>query len=156
MKGGVILNYTTEVSVEKSHAEVMKLLRDFGVYNIGTDYDPKTRIPTALSFVLETKIGPRQFQVPARIERVQRILTERYKAGDRRLGPRHTTYEHASRVAWRVLKDWLEAQLAVVKLDLVDAGELFFGQLVAGPRGQTTYQLFEGRALLGPGKEERE
>jgi uncharacterized protein YqgV (UPF0045/DUF77 family) len=150
---GIILNYTTEVSPQKSLGEITQTLIEFGATNISIDYDRERKIPTGLSFTVETPIGDREFRLPARIERVQKILKDKYNAGDRRIGPRHTTFEHAARVAWRVLKDWVEAQIAMVKLDLITVDELFLPQMIAGRRGETVYQLFEGRALLGPGKE---
>ncbi len=152
MRGDIIINFTTEIAPEKSLGEISRILVEFGATHISIEYDKVKKVPIGISFVAETPLGDREFRLPARIERVQKVITDKYEAGDRRLGPRHTTFEHAARVAWRILRDWIEAQLAMVKLDLISIDEMFFPQLVAGERGETVYQLFEGRRLLGPGK----
>ncbi len=150
----IIINYTTEIAAQKSLGQITQTLVEFGASNISVAYDRVNKVPSGVSFVVETPVGDREFVLPARIERVQRVLKERYEAGDRRIGPRHTTYEHAARVAWRILKDWIEAQIAMVRLDLVSVDEIFFSRMIAGSKGETVYELFEERRpLLGPGKE---
>jgi len=33
---------------------------------------------------------------------------------------KYRTREHAARVAWRICKDWIEAQLAIVDAEMAD------------------------------------
>lgn len=137
-----ILNYTTEIAASKTIGEIVSLLLEFGVSSISTDYDPATKQPTALAFSVETARGIREFALPAHVDAVQRILQKRWDDGDRRLGKRHTTTEHATRVAWRVLKDWVEAQLALIQMGMARVDEVMFPYLIAGPAGETAYQLY--------------
>ena len=44
---------------------------------------------------------------------------------DRRIPPKMRTKEQATRVAWRIVKDWLAAQLAMIEAGLVDLEEVF-------------------------------
>jgi hypothetical protein len=57
----------------------------------------------------------------------------------------------AGRVAWRILKDWVEAQLALVEAELVDVAEIMLPYMVTNDK-RTVYQvMIDSRlALEGP------
>jgi hypothetical protein len=59
--------------------------------------------------------------------------------------------EHARRVAWRILKDWIEVQLALVEAGLASADEALFRHMV-GAGGKTIYEMFreQHRSLPAP------
>ena len=65
------------------------------------------------------------FRMPANIEAVQAILKRQFKSGRSRF----TTKEHASRVAWRILKDWVEAQLALLRTGQVTIEQAFLSYM---------------------------
>lgn len=51
------------------------------------------------------------------------------------------TAEQAQRVAWRVLKSWIEAQIAIIETGMVAADEVFLPyQIVQG--GETVYEAY--------------
>ena len=61
--------------------------------------------------------------------------------------------EHAYRVAWRIIKDWVEAQLSLLETEMVKMEEIFLPCVIAHS-GQTVYQVMaERHFMLGPGKE---
>src|SRR6266446_8814999 len=70
------------------------------------------------------------------------ILTE--FEGDRRIPPRIRTKEQAARVAWRIVKDWLEAQLAMIEAGLVDLEQVFL-PYAQNQSGQTVYDVMRSQ-----------
>lgn len=125
-----LLNYTTTISADKSVAEVQQILVRAGATRILIEYNGL--MPSALAF----EVAGVQYRLPCRVEAVYSVLS---KDRDVRSGLR--TREQAQRVAWRVLKDWVEAQLAIIQTGMVEAQEVFFPYQLTG-NGETMYQVF--------------
>jgi hypothetical protein len=138
-----LMNYSTTVPVARSVAQIHGLLVEAGARQIGTDYD-QTGNPVGVMFVTETPAGPRGFAVPINATRVQAVL-EREKV-DRRF----RTFEHAQRVAWRIVKDWLDAQLAIIRTEMVTLDQVMLPYMKAGPKGETVYELLRDQQLALP------
>lgn len=137
-----LLNYTTTVPVRRTVAEVHGMLVEAGARQIATEYSP-TGSPTALAFATDTVDGPRQFVLPVRADRVQAVLKRE------RVAPRYSTPEHAERVAWRVLKDWVEAQLAIIKTEMVTLDQVMLPYMRSAG-GRTLYELYRDSQLSLP------
>jgi hypothetical protein len=62
------------------------------------------------------------------------------------------TEEQALRVGWRIIKDWVEAQMAIVESELAGVAEVFLPYAVT-KSGTTLYKHIEtdGRLLLSNG-----
>lgn len=59
----------------------------------------------------------------------------------------------AERTAWRNVRDWIMAQMAIVEAGQVQIDEVFLPYLTDG-KGRTLYQLYQGGYLaLGDEKE---
>jgi len=52
--------------------------------------------------------------------------------------------EQAARVAWRVVKDWLEAQLAMIEAGMVDLEQVFLAY-AQNPAGETIYEVMRSQ-----------
>lgn len=134
-----ILNYSTQVAVTKTVGEIQALLAKHGAKSILIDYDGQGQ-PVALAFLLATPHGERGFKLPARVEAVWQVL----RGGTPYVPPRLRTREHAARVAWRVLKSWLEAQLALIQTEMVSVLEVLLPYMqVEG--NVTVYERLEGQ-----------
>ncbi len=58
------------------------------------------------------------------------------------------------RVAWRNIRDWVMAQLALYETEIVDTPQIF-SPFTTDTKGQTLYEkMVEGKFLLGSGPEE--
>ena len=57
------------------------------------------------------------------------------------------TREQAERVAWRILKDWVEAQMALLDIEMVRFEEIF-RPYIETSSGQTIYERLEERQFL--------
>lgn len=64
----------------------------------------------------------------------------------------YTSREHATRVAWRVVKDWLEANLALIAAEMATIDEVMLPYLHVGD-DKTLWQAYREReqAALMPG-----
>lgn len=137
-----LLNYTTSVAAEKTASEMQRLLAKAGAGSIMVNYAAGE--PVGLVFMISTVAGPRTFSLPVDALKVEAVL---HKQGvpNRYQGP-----AQAQRVAWRITKDWLEAQLAIVETDMVRLEQVMLPYMQAGD-GRTVWQLFESQALALPG-----
>lgn len=147
-----LLNYTTSIEANKTLGEIMGMLAGAGARSLQVDYDGGN--PTGLQFLIATRFGDRGFQLPANVERVWKVLSRQYDQG--RVQRRFATKEQAARVAWRIVRDWLDVQLALIESGMVDLEEVMLPYLLDERTGQTLYSVMQGQQFkaLGPGKAE--
>jgi hypothetical protein len=118
-----ILNYTTAVNVDRTVAEIQKILAAHGARSIQVDYENGQ--PAGLAFFIETSFGERAFVLPANIDGVFKTLTR----PNARVPRRFATRQQAGRVAWRILKDWIAAQMAIVEAGLAPLEQIMLPYL---------------------------
>lgn len=128
-----IKNYTTSVDVYKSLGEIQGALVSHGARQIMVNYDGAGQ-PVGLLFGIETPDGPRGFCLPANVEGVRAVF-------DRQKGK--APPGQAERTAWRNVRDWVLAQMAIIEAGQVQLDEVFLPYLTDN-RGQTLYQLYQG------------
>lgn len=112
------LNWTTDVAADKTAFECLAVLGKYGARRIGLTFRDD-RMPDGLEFVLMTRWGERAYDLPVDTAAALKVL--RKYADDRKIPNYRANPEQADRVAWRVMKDWLESQLAVIEMGLMDA-----------------------------------
>ena len=62
---------------------------------------------------------------------------------------RYKTPEQAKRVAWRIVKDWVEAQLAIIETQMVKPEQVFLPYAIT-QTGETLYEtVISNSHLLG-------
>lgn len=141
-----LLNYTTTVPVAKTVGEIHGLLVQAGARSIMTEYGAAGS-PVSITFGVETGYGFRSFVLPAQITSVAQALRAE------RVAPRFQTPEQAERVGWRILKDWVEAQLALIKVGMATLDQVMLPYM-QGEGGATVYELYRDRQLaLGTGSD---
>lgn len=141
-----LLNYTTDVPASRSIGQVQGLLVEAGARQVMASYNDDGSIE-GLAFSVPTPLGQRSFALPVHAAQVLQVLERE------RVAPRHRTPEHAERVAWRILKDWLEAQLAIIQTEMVTLDQVMLPYM-RGDDGRTVYELYLDQALAleaGPG-----
>ena len=148
-----LLNYTTSVPAEKSVSEIQRMLARAGASAILMEYDQAGRI-IALSFRLriegQTSEGGKDvsFRLPCDPRPVLAVLEKQ------RVERRYRSTDQALRVSWRIVKDWVEAQLAIIETHMVTTAQVFLPYAVTA-NGQTLYEYIgqNTQLLLGEGKE---
>lgn len=135
-----ILNYTTSIDAHKTGMEISSILARHGASMIATMYDAGQ--PAGIAFKIMTPQGLLDYRLPANTSGVLAKLKQ-----SRQVPQRSKTQEQATRVAWRILKDWVEAQLAIVEAGMVALDEVMLPYMV-GDGGQTWGELYRSRGLL--------
>lgn len=141
-----LLNYTTKVDIFTTLGQIEGMLVKHGARSILKDYDSDGRV-VAVSFQINTPVGMQAVRLPANVEAVQKVLAKQKVKCD---------YEQAERVAWRIVKDWVEAQMAILESEMVTMDEIFLPYMIADVGGNTMYQLFTSKALQIAGNTEVE
>ena len=140
-----LLNYTTTISADKSIAAIQKALAKAGASAVLHEYDQSGNI-IALSFRIKLDNQDISFRLPTDWLAVQKRLEAQ------RVEPRYRTQEHSLRVAWRITKDWVDAQLAIIETQMVTTAQVFLPYAVTA-NGQTVYEYIaqNTQLLLGEG-----
>lgn len=132
-----LLNYTTKVNVYTTLGEIQQQLVKHGAKKIMQDYDNNGRI-SALTFLIDTPAGLRGIRLPANVNSVLAVLHRQNVKCD---------WEQAERVAWRIVKDWVEAQMAILESEMVQMDEIFLPYMVNNS-GRTLFEAYRENQLL--------
>lgn len=129
-----ILNYTTQIDAGKTVAELSQLLGRAGCQKVVVDY--ADREPAALTFAAPVRGQLLFFTLPANVPGVLAALKRD------RVPSRFLNEAQARRVAWRIIKLWCEAQLALIDAGQAQLAEVFlpYAQL---PTGGTLFKAIE-------------
>lgn len=141
-----LLNYTTRIPASRTVEGIQRSLVKHGARSVSLDFTD-SRI-SAVSFEIESLHGMLSIRLPADVSSVHRVLQIQHEQG--KVTKRHSTLEHAERVAWRIIKDWLEAQMAILETEMVKMEQIFLPYIVTGT-GKTVYEVMEGRRFLKEG-----
>jgi hypothetical protein len=129
-----ILNYTTSIAANKSAAEVQQILARHGASQVSLMYEGGE--PAELAFTIETPYGLRDFQLPANAAGVRAALDKAMRARQLAASAKLRDPQQANRIAWRILKDWVEAQLAIIEAGMSTMDEVMLPYLLT-PSGKT-------------------
>lgn len=134
--------YTTSIAVSQTVSEITSLLAKRGAQRVSVGLDGDG-VANSLHFVLSTAYGPREFSLPARIDGVFAAIEN-----DQSIPKAQRTRMKASRIAWRIAKDWLEVQFALVDAGMADLDEALFPYMLTGNSiDETAYTLYRSRQL---------
>lgn len=116
-----ILNYTTKIKPEKTAGEIQMILGKAGAQSVMQEYKDGEVSAVAFQFTMSGQLL--SFRLPINWEGVLRSLNE----SD--VGARYQTNDQAKRTAWRIVKDWVEAQMALVEANQAEMVEVFLPYL---------------------------
>lgn len=137
-----ISNYTTKIDFYKTIGEIQKDLAEHGARKTIIDYDDNG-LPVSLKFAIDWNDQMIGFALPCNHRGVLRAM-EKAKVS-RSL----CNEEQALRVAWRIIKDWVQAQMAIVEADVSSMAEVFLPYAITKD-GSTLYNHLQnsGSKLL--------
>ena len=138
-----ILNYTTTVDAFKTVSEIEYILMKHKAKSIMKNYDGESI--TGLSFLIDTGTQQIPIKLPVKVDECLKVLKK-----EKRENPRKQikdTRDQAERVAWRILKDWIEAQMALLDIEMVRFEEIFLPYIETNS-GQTIYERLEEKQFL--------
>lgn len=144
-----LLDYTTKVPVSRTVAQIQAKLVEHGARAVIMEFGADGRI-IALAFNVKMPDGELPIRLPIDAAATFRVLKR--QAENREIPSGYARDEHAYRVAWRIIKDWVEAQMSLLETEMVRMEEIFLPYVIT-PGGQTIYQVMAGKGfLLGPGE----
>ena len=146
-----LLNYTSKTPAHQSIAEISQMLAKAGARQVMHDYDDSGNI-VALSFSLELEGQRIGFRLPSDWRPVQ-VLLQNAQVKSHVSTQWLTSEDHARDVAWRIIKDWVEAQLAIIETRMVTTAQVFLPYAVTA-NGQSLYEYVGSHTnlLLGRGE----
>lgn len=144
-----LLDYTTSVPVSRTVAQIQAKLVEHGARAVMMEYDDRGKIK-ALAFKVNMPSGELPIRLPIDTAATLRVLER--QAYNREIPGRYANEEHAYRVAWRIIKDWIEAQMSLLETEMVRMEEIFLPYVIT-QGGKTVYQVMaEKHFLLGSGE----
>lgn len=138
----MIKNYTSKTN--NTHQKIQQILAKHGVTKMMFEYGKDGKV-YALSFAMMIDGQEVPFKLPANVDKVHQIfLNEGYKDDEK-------TRNQAYRTAWANIRDWVDAQLALVETEQVELEQVFLPYVVQRD-GRTYFEhAKENQFLLGSG-----
>lgn len=135
-----IKDYTTSISASRTMGEIEELLSGLGANAILKNYRGDGRVE-ALSFQYKG-MG---FKLPSNTEKCMECLKTLPVYRNK---PRQWLEEQAERVTWRVIKDWLDAQISLIRIGQAEMQQVMLPYVWDGKH--TLYDKFkESNFMLG-------
>lgn len=145
-----IKNYTSESPASRSIQDIQDALVKHGASGVLFEYEQGTGRIAALKFKLPFKGNDIGFSLPVdwtkfrAVLMEQKVLTSKTKNND----------DRAYRTAWRCLRDWVLAQLALYETQMVEMAQVFLPYAVTKDGVSTLYdRVLIDTKLLGPGSD---
>lgn len=139
-----IKNYTTIVPASRSIEEIQNSLVKNGATGVMYNYEKGTGRIEALVFRLPVKEKMVSFALPVQWRNFQQVLKNQEVA-------RCDDEDYVYRVAWRNIRDWVLAQMALYETTIVELPQVFL-PFATDNKGQTIYDKIQNNNfLLGDG-----
>jgi hypothetical protein len=126
-----IQNYTTCIDSFKTISEIMQKLAKFGATDTMIHNDDKGN-PIAVAFTINFAGNFLNFRLPCNFEGVFNALKKE------KIAQKFKTMEQALRVSWRIIKDWVDCQMAIIEAKIASMTEVFLPYLIC-ESGQTLF-----------------
>jgi len=133
----MIKNYTSGVPANRSVMKIEELLARHGAQSVVKQYENRKLIAISFFMQITGKLIP--FRLPARISQVEKVLKENVKKPHK--GTLERIADQAERTAWKIILDWVEAQMALVELQQAEIAEIFMPYMWSEKLGQSFYQI---------------
>jgi hypothetical protein len=143
----LIKNYTTDIPVERTIAEIQAILAQNGARGIALEYDESGLI-TDIFFKVRIHEKELPFRLPSKPDKVYAALFAGMQYENRL---RNERMKKAEAIAWRICKPWLEAQITLINLEQAKLEEVFLPYLVM-PSNKTLFETMEHNQFLLPDK----
>lgn len=151
-----IKNYTSEVPAITLMGRIEKLLVSAGATDISKKYD--NQVCTAIRFRIVHKTNeapnlgvPLFFELPAKVNACFNVLWAGVSRP--RADTKNKITQQAERTAWKIVSDWVEIQIAMIKLEQAELLQVFLPYVFDPVKEKTFYSQIKeaGYKALLPG-----
>lgn len=143
-------NYTSGVPALTSISNIEAILIAADASAVAKEVKNKTVV--AVMFQLHCGGRMQTIRIPANVDAVQDWLWKEHVTGaTRNRRTRDAFREQAERTAWKIMLDWTQVQISLIKLNQADALQVFLAYIWDG--NQTYYEYLKGnqfKALPSP------
>ena len=141
-----IKNYTTKIPASRTVGEIQEMLASHNAQHIGLDYQNKK--VAAVTFEVVVGELTLRYLLPCRWQQIHRLLKDD-QAAQKVMRGKGISFgeEHCRAVGWRIVRDWLDAQLSLIEAEMADIKEVMLPYMLAHD-GRTAYEVLGGGQLL--------
>lgn len=134
-----IKNYTSSVPAERSILQIENILIQVGAVRIAKEY--KDGKVSAISFAIASPTGEGivPFMLPAKVDPIKKLFLQQYRRPTNVQAKQ--CEEQAERTAWKNVKEWVELQATMIKLQQVEFMEVFMPYVYNLDKRKTFYEL---------------
>lgn len=125
-------NYSSRVPAIETAGQIIALLARHGAGKIMQGF--KDGEVVSVCWLAQTPQGAVPYQLPVDAERCFRVMLKQGLVADTPAGR-----GQAARTAWRIVKDWIDSQMAMLQTEMVDFEQLVLPYTIARD-GKTLYQ----------------
>ena len=133
----MIKNYTTKISATQTVGEIQEILATHGAKKVMLEYGEGGSV-SSITFALECFGSLQAFRLEAKPQGVMSVMAKEKTKCD---------LKQAERIAWRNVKDWISAQIALVETEQASMEELFLPNMV-DKNENTVYEVFKSGKLM--------
>jgi hypothetical protein len=149
-----IKNYASDKPIDRIFSELQHTLGTHGAKHLSFEYGDAGKVH-GVTFTIKVNDLFIPVKLPARVEKAQAVLKRQWESGaiSHKIG-KEKAYgdEQAYRVAWRNILDWVQAQMALLEIEMVKMEEIFLPYM-QDREGVTFFEHVKQRGfLLGDGK----
>jgi hypothetical protein len=136
-----IKNYTSGMRIDRIFAELQQTLGQHGAKSISFEYGDNGKVQ-GVGFVISVEGRFIPVRLPARVDKARAVLKRQWDAGviSHKQGKETYGPEQAYRVAWRNILDWVQAQMALLEIEMAKIEEVFLPYMVT-KSGETFFEV---------------
>ena len=133
-------NYTSGMPINRIFDNIQKMLVAHGAKQIMFEYGDGG-LAIGITFIVQTPKGMLPIKLPVRIEKIKKVFEQD--------GVNYRDELQPYRTGWKNIHDWIAAQMAMLDTEMVKLEEVFLPYMTNN-RGQTYYEILEGRGFMLP------
>ncbi len=139
-------NYSTKVPANRSVQEIQEMLQKGGATGVILEYEKGTGRIHGIAFKMDIGGQTAVFALPIKWREAGQVMQAEGN-------PKAYDDDYCYRVAWRIIRNWLEQQMALIEIQMVDMQEIFLPYAVQKD-GKTLYEnlLQNPQKFLGAGQ----
>lgn len=136
-----IRNYTSSVPTNRSILQIEEILLSMGATHIAKEYDGFGNV-SSIMFSIRQGDGAVPFKLPAKCDALKKYFLQQYRRPSK--VQEDAAFAQAQRTAWKNVKEWVELQATMIKLQQIEFMEAFVSYAWSIEKGQTFYEQVKG------------